>query len=338
MSRFGRPQSGSCSTRYGHPSGSRNSSLDISGELSEMGIRVVPLGQIQITQSVIGQGSRSQVFDATLLTSGSHIAAKSINVFGADKRTRKHPNDLLYYLDIYRKLKHHNVVELLGVSLDLPFVYELTEKCETDLEKFHKQSTTFSVSSEGLYCNIFQDTCRGMAYMHSCGVLHRDLKADNILLVRRGPQWSAKVGDFGLAKVKDSSKRVPRGPVKLNPPEALQCECDFCGQQNNLASQMASLSLHSSHTHRCQNIYPFYDKSDVYMFGLMLYCVSHGCDFFGRNTKTGTITEKVKRGERPSISNSAVSHNLAAIIGHCWSQGLNERPSFSELIPRFQYG
>jgi len=50
----------------------------------------------------------------------------------------------------------------------------------------------------------FEDVCEGLAYIHSKGVIHRDISADNILI---GPDGHAVISDFGIAKIVDEEYR-----------------------------------------------------------------------------------------------------------------------------------
>ena len=50
----------------------------------------------------------------------------------------------------------------------------------------------------------FKDICEGLAYIHSQGVVHRDISLDNILI---GPDGHAVITDFGIAKIVDDSYR-----------------------------------------------------------------------------------------------------------------------------------
>ena len=44
---------------------------------------------------------------------------------------------------------------------------------------------------------LFKQIMQGMAYMHSIGVVHRDIKLDNIMLDGHG---NIKIGDFGVSR------------------------------------------------------------------------------------------------------------------------------------------
>src|SRR5262249_32844217 len=56
---------------------------------------------------------------------------------------------------------------------------------------------------------IAEQVCRGLSAAHAVGVVHRDLKPDNVLVAKDG---SAKITDFGIAKL-EASARVTHGSV-----------------------------------------------------------------------------------------------------------------------------
>ena len=50
--------------------------------------------------------------------------------------------------------------------------------------------------------SVGADVCRGLQYLHSINIVHRDLKSKNVLLTALPPQGQAKLCDFGMARMR----------------------------------------------------------------------------------------------------------------------------------------
>ena len=114
-------------------------------------------------------------------------------------------------------------MQYLGVSRDpesgLPVL--LMELMDSSLTRFLEQS------EEPLPFHTQVDICHGialaLAYLHSNGIIHRDLSSNNVLLI--GPGNRAKVTDFGMSKLADANPRMTPmtmcpGTLAYMPPEA----------------------------------------------------------------------------------------------------------------------
>ena len=121
-------------------------------------------------------------------------------------------------------VRHPHIVQYLGVSRDpesgLPVL--LMELMDSSLTQFLERS------EEPLPFHITVDICHDIAlaltYLHSNGILHRDLSSNNVLLI--GPGNRAKVTDFGMSKLANVNLRMTPmtmcpGTLAYMPPEAL---------------------------------------------------------------------------------------------------------------------
>eukprot|EP00041_Stephanoeca_diplocostata_P005068 m.55864 g.55864 ORF g.55864 m.55864 type:complete len:392 (+) comp15551_c0_seq1:386-1561(+) len=146
---------------------------------------------------IIGNGSFGVVFAVTLLATNEKVAIKKVL---QDRRFKNRE------LQIMRMLNHQNVVELkyffysngqkkdeLYLNLMLEFVPSTVYQVA---RAYSKEKRAFPISEVKLYTyQIF----RSLAYIHSLGICHRDIKPQNLLLdTARGV---LKLCDFGSAKV-----------------------------------------------------------------------------------------------------------------------------------------
>ena len=142
---------------------------------------------------LLGEGGMALVFRARRKSDGRLVALKVVRedqLRDPEARARFERE-----ADLAVRLRHQNVVETLGV-VDIPprgraLVLELMTA--GNLSGLLKQEGRLAVQR---VVSLLQDAARGLEYAHGMGVIHRDVKPDNIFL---DPQGRAKLGDFGIA-------------------------------------------------------------------------------------------------------------------------------------------
>ncbi|KAF2144584.1 uncharacterized protein K452DRAFT_222876 [Aplosporella prunicola CBS 121167] len=153
---------------------------------------------------LIGKGTFGRVYLGMNMTTGELIAVKQVevkpNLGGTDKDRMKELVEALdREIDTMQHLDHPNIVQYLGC-----------ERKEFSISIFLEYIPGGSVGSclrkhgkfeEAVVSSLTRQTLDGLAYLHREGILHRDLKADNILLDLDG---TCKISDFGISKKTDN--------------------------------------------------------------------------------------------------------------------------------------
>lgn len=126
----------------------------------------------------IGQGASGGVFTAYENGSNRCVAIKQMNLEQQPKKDL-----IINEILVMKDSKHRNIVNFMDSFLvkgDLWVVMEYMEGGSlTDV-------VTFNIMSEGQIAAVCRETLHGLQHLHSKGVIHRDIKSDNILLSLEG--------------------------------------------------------------------------------------------------------------------------------------------------------
>jgi p21-activated kinase 1 len=142
----------------------------------------------------IGQGASGGVYTAFEVGTNALVAIKQMNLEQQPKKDL-----IINEILVMKDSKHKNVVNFIDSFLvrgDLWVVMEYMEGGSlTDV-------VTFNMMSEGQIAAVCRETLHGLQFLHSKGVIHRDIKSDNILLSMEG---AIKLTDFGFcAQINES--------------------------------------------------------------------------------------------------------------------------------------
>ncbi|PSC73989.1 CAMK CAMK1 kinase [Micractinium conductrix] len=149
----------------------------------------------------LGTGGFSVVKLATDKATGEHLACKIMSLPPPGKQYNENESsraDIFKEIDILMALQHENIVVMKEYFEEGNKVYLIMEMLQGGelldavLEKGHY--------SEGDARSCFLQIIQAIKYLHSRGIVHRDLKLENLLLVRKGDISHIKIADFGLAR------------------------------------------------------------------------------------------------------------------------------------------
>jgi len=160
-------------------------------------------------ENKLGEGGFGEVFKGTL-QDGTEIAVKRLS-----QNSSQGFQELKNELVLAAQLKHRNLVQLLGVSLqeEKLVIYEYMPNRSLDIflsDPVGRQQLDWN-KRFAIICGI----ARGLLYLHEesrLKVIHRDLKPSNVLL---DADMNPKISDFGIARAfgGDQSRDITRRPV-----------------------------------------------------------------------------------------------------------------------------
>ncbi|PHT46300.1 hypothetical protein CQW23_15458 [Capsicum baccatum] len=219
-------------------------------------------------------------------------------------------------VSVWHKLDHPNVTKFIGATMGASGLNIQTENghigmpsniccvvveylpggaLKSYLIKNRRKKLAFKVVVQ-----MALDLARGLSYLHTQKIVHRDVKTENMLLDKTR---TVKIADFGVARVEASNPN------------------DMTGETGTLG-YMAPEVLNGN---------PYNRKCDVYSFGICLWEI-YCCDMPYPDLSFSEVTSAVVRQNlRPEIPRCCPS-SLANVMKRCWDANPDKRPEMDEVV------
>lgn len=145
-------------------------------------------------KSLIGTGSFGRIFLSQETTTNGHFAIKQLKKI--DIIRMKQVDHLRNEIYILNSIRHPFIIEMKGFSQNAKNIYIVMEYIPGgELFSLLREEVRFGKQEASFYSS---NVILALEYLHSCNVIYRDLKPENLLL---GVDGYLKLTDFGFAKV-----------------------------------------------------------------------------------------------------------------------------------------
>ncbi|KAK6131333.1 hypothetical protein DH2020_034936 [Rehmannia glutinosa] len=145
----------------------------------------------------------------------------AIKVFKTESLNGDMQREFAQEVYILRKVRHKNVVQFIGACTRPPLLCIVTEFMSggSVYDFLHKQKGVFKLPA---ILKVAVDVSKGMSYLHQNNIIHRDLKAANLLM---DENEVVKIADFGVARVQLQSgvMTAETGTYRWMAPELWDC-------------------------------------------------------------------------------------------------------------------
>ena len=256
------------------------------------------LGKYRI-EELIGSGGFAWVYKAFDPELEIHVALKVLKPQFAGDETFEHR--FRREAATAAKLRHPNIIKIYSVGRDGDAVYFAMDYYPSGLAE---RLEVASVLPEEFVVRVGADVAQALGYAHREGVIHRDIKVDNILFDAHG---NAVVADFGIARALSGYT----GQTGTNM---------VVGTPQYFAPEQARAK-------------PLDGRADIYSLGVTLYRAATGrLPFEGDDWYEIARQHVEEPPPTPRSINPDLSPAFEAAILHCLQKSPDDRPATGELL------
>eukprot|EP00746_Dinoflagellata_sp_MGD_P157499 gnl/MRDRNA2_/MRDRNA2_86226_c0_seq1.p1 gnl/MRDRNA2_/MRDRNA2_86226_c0~~gnl/MRDRNA2_/MRDRNA2_86226_c0_seq1.p1 ORF type:complete len:385 (+),score=73.56 gnl/MRDRNA2_/MRDRNA2_86226_c0_seq1:69-1223(+) len=247
----------------------------------------------------IGKGTFSHVYKAI---SPNGLVAVKVMLYKSKKPMILDEAEVA----VLQSLRHQHIVQFIDVCHGATTCMVFEFCAGGDLYTLlHKTGVPHELSLKQ-HLSMVRGIADAIQYLHSQGIIHRDVKSPNCLLAEALTNANeipaVKLADFGFAKVMNAArKRV--GPFRWMAPEVLAGD-------------------------------PYDNSSDVYSFGVFMYEVFSHTLPYGKQALDPRFGLQIYMGRRPDINMLPgwCPEDLRALIESCWKAKPSERPKLDTVV------
>ncbi len=248
---------------------------------------------------VIGTGGMAVVYKARCHRLNRLVAVKILkddNLDDEDFRRRFHAESQAVAM-----LSHPNIVSVYDVSTSVMADYIVMELCEGITLKQYMEKKGVLNWKETLH--FAMQIAKALEHAHSKGIVHRDIKPHNVMVLKNG---SVKVMDFGIARL------ISRGNTLTK--EAL-------GSVHYISPEQARGGRVD-------------DRSDIYSLGVVMYEMMAGRPPYDGESPVSVAIQHINGGAAlPSVLNPNIPGGLEQIIMKAMAHNVSDRyPSATRML------
>ena len=210
---------------------------------------------------VLGRGTFSQVLKVKSKKNFGIYAMKKID---KEKITKKYKDKKYYKNEVFivKQLSHPYVIKYYKTFEESNYLYFIMEFMNNgDLLSYNNGNNSFHVLiPEGKLWDIFYKCLSGLNHIHEKGIIHRDIKLNNIFL---DDNFNVKIGDFNVSVV------VNEGFAKKFSEDIEEID--------NLINNQTEVGTEDYKAPEMKNGNKYDQKSDIYSMGVMFFILCLGC-------------------------------------------------------------